>query len=541
MTKVSTQDLKAFGLAVKRARSLKPWTLDELGAAINPPVGKSLISKIEKGRKETLNSRTVGRFIQALEMDETWIDRFLDTDASDDSDETKAERDADLIMDRAQRENVTEGASEELLIQLANTYAEGTHRDREEAYLGLRKALEAAQRIRQRGEMPPDNTGSQLNAVMAEVAKLNDAGELDDADALLDQEERRMREAHKTEQERLEQQAAAMLARRLDQDRLRNRPDLGAKRLVADLRQNPQAGKLFWEISSKADDWREKGDKAGDLFALKVGLELAKFNYERVKTKTGLAVSALYTLGCCHFRLAKRSANDRHLVVAQNAFFAAIKKTSRQKEPVNWSAYQGGLGVVQQELGERTKDEELLRLAVQAHRTALEIDIAEKSSEQHIGWESLANSLRALGELSSDAAFLLEAADALETALKLMSGKADKVELGRTRNNLALAQRWLGSVTADLNMLQTARQSFAACEALAYSKEAPFIWAMLQWNIADLALARHALAPDAALLVEARAYVSAARAFFVDGSDYQTQRCDDLLARIDQAEANLSY
>jgi hypothetical protein len=30
---------------------------------------------------------------------------------------------------------------------------------------------------------------------------------------------------------------------------------------------------------------------------------------------------------------------------------------------------------------------------------------------------------------------------------------------------------------------------------------------------------------------------TAARAFFVDGSDYQTERCDDLLTKIKTAEA----
>lgn len=137
MTKVSPDDLKAFGIAVKRARSLNGWTLDELGAKVEPPVGKSLVSKIEKGRKETLNSRTVGRFIKALDLDESWIDKFLDTDTTDDGDETTAERDADRIIERAQRENVTRGASEELLIQLANRYAEGAHKDRETAYIAV--------------------------------------------------------------------------------------------------------------------------------------------------------------------------------------------------------------------------------------------------------------------------------------------------------------------------------------------------------------------------------------------------------------------
>ena len=190
MIKVSPEDLKAFGLAVKHARSLKTWTLDELGATIDPPVGKSFISKIEKGRKGALNSRTVGRFIKALEMDEAWIDKFLDTDTTDESDETPAERDADRLIQMVTRYETIPQSSEHLLILLANQHAEGHYTDQSTTFVGLTKALEAAKSIRKRGKMSPDNTGSQLNAVMAEVAKLNAEGALDETKDLLDDEEK---------------------------------------------------------------------------------------------------------------------------------------------------------------------------------------------------------------------------------------------------------------------------------------------------------------------------------------------------------------
>ena len=190
MIKVSPEDLKAFGLAVKHALSLETWALDELGAAIDPPVGKSFISKIEKGRKGALNSRTVGRFIKALEMDEAWIDKFLDTDTTDESDETPAERDADRLIQMVTRYETIPQSSEHLLILLANQHAEGHYTDQSTTFVGLTKALEAAESIRKRGKMSPDNTGSQLNAVMAEVAKLNAEGALDETNDLLDDEEK---------------------------------------------------------------------------------------------------------------------------------------------------------------------------------------------------------------------------------------------------------------------------------------------------------------------------------------------------------------
>ena len=190
MIKVPPEDLKAFGLAVKHARSLKTWNLDELGATIDPPVGKSFISKIEKGRKGALNSRTVGRFIKALEMDEAWINKFPDTDTTDESDETPAERDADRLIQMVTRYETIPQSSEHLLILLANQHAEGHYTDQSTTFVGLTKALEAAKSIRKRGKMSPDNTGSQLNAVMAEVAKLNAEGALDETKDLLDDEEK---------------------------------------------------------------------------------------------------------------------------------------------------------------------------------------------------------------------------------------------------------------------------------------------------------------------------------------------------------------
>lgn len=64
----------------------------------------------------------------------------------------------------------------------------------------------------------------------------------------------------------------------------------------------------------------------------------------------------------------------------------------------------------------------------------------------------------------------------------------------------------------------------------------PLDWAATRNNIADLALARFRLDPDPAHLIEARNYLAKARAFFVEGSEYQTQRCDELLAEIEAAE-----
>ena len=141
------------------------------------------------------------------------------------------------------------------------------------------------------------------------------------------------------------------------------------------------------------------------------------------------------------------------------------------------------------------------------------------------------------GRVDQRCRHLREAEDTQAKSLDLRNKEEDALDWGLSQNNLAHTQRWLGAVTNDAAKLQEARDGYAACEDLGFEGEAPFRWSTLQWNIADLALARYRVAPDPALLVEARDYVTRARTFFVDGSEYQTKRCDALIAQIDAAEA----
>lgn len=102
--------------------------------------------------------------------------------------------------------------------------------------------------------------------------------------------------------------------------------------------------------------------------------------------------------------------------------------------------------------------------------------------------------------------------------------------------NEGLALRWLGTLTENADILHQAREVYRECETLEVHEKAPMNWAKNQWNIADLALARFALDPNPALLVEARDNVMQARDFFLQGSEYQTRLCDELIAKIDEIE-----
>lgn len=531
MPKIDQDVLKDFGRTVKRASALKEWNQQTLGGKMNPPVGASFISKVERGKRDNLNARTVGRFIKALDLDESWIDKFLDAEDAADGLETKAEQEADRVIDRLRREGKAEGTSDDLLIQLANNFTEGDHKDTDTAFRSVEAALERLKTSENIAQLA-GNADAQFTALMGEVDALNNAGEFDLAHDRLAEQAATLRE----EKDRLARLSELQLEKELNQDRLRNRPDLAAERIISNLREFPR-GQLFWAVDRTANEWQRQGDKAGDIFALDVALSLARDNYNRVKTKKPLAAAALRTLGWCHLRLAERSSEDHYLKDAYRAFSAAVKKTSKAKDPENWAARQDGLGGVLLEMGKREQNKDLLENAVIALRAALKLNQKLGSDGVKHRWNNLGNTLQTLGEVTKDADILRDAETALTEALALKDPDKDLLDWQSTQCNLAVAQRWLGAVTCDPAKLQEAREGYAACEDLAFEKDAPFDWAKLQWNIADLALARYQLDPDPAFLTEARDHLARARAFFVDGSDYQTERCDELLAQIDAAEA----
>ena len=524
---VSEDVRKDFGRAVKRARSLKPWTADQLGAAMDPPVGKSFISKVERGTKEAIDTRTVGRFIKALNLDESWIDKFLDAETGDESDETKSEQDADRVVSRLQRSGETLGNSEDLLILLANDHTDGTYRDLETAYIAVRESLRTLERMKSAGTVP-DNADGQYQALMAEVYRLNQSGERDAAAEALDDA-----------MARNEQIRAKIFQDQLDQDRIRNRPDLAAKRLIKDLQGQEGRGKLFWAVNTLSVDWCDQGQRFGDMFRLRVALALARDNYERrSKGKRGLEAAALHQLGWCYRLVGERAVSERPLELARNALEGSVKKTETQ-DRVNWAARVSDWSSSLRELGERREDIDVLHDAVNKARRA--IGAATQQGDQELNrrcWLHFGLALLKLGEATGNADVLKEAVDACTTRQSFTQKTDDQYEWEIGQSNLGLAQRWLGAVTQDLGMLQTARETYVSCENVQTKFDAPFSLAQLHWNIADLALARYELEPDTKLLAEARDYVSRARAFFVDGSEHQTERCDALIAKLEAFEAD---
>jgi transcriptional regulator with XRE-family HTH domain len=380
------EKLQAFGKAVKAARALKGMTLDQAAfKCLGRDNAKGYFSQIENGKRQ-ITARTAGKIITALEMDAALLEPFLGEDEIAEDEVTKADTDAEKLIVKAQADNTGAVTGERLLIDLAYEFAEGSYNDLFTAYKGLRAALEAAKELKAQGNLP-QNSSSQLDEVLRRVSELNEDGDRDGAAEFLAAEEKR-----------LDAETEALFNAQLKQDRVRNRPDLAAKRLYKNTaRKAHQAGrKRFVAIDDLVYEWIEDGDKSGDMFSLQVALELAKTSKSAASGTH--AEMALYRLGWCYFRLAERSPKEGLLRAAENTFRAGLQKSNKTTEPLAWSANQYGLGVVLKEIGRRNRDDAVLRKSVSASRACVEIGERHDSTENGKRLSGLGTALLTLGQ-----------------------------------------------------------------------------------------------------------------------------------------------
>ena len=199
-----SDDAIAFGKLVRQRRRALQRTQEALAAeALGNLDRKGTISQIENGKIPKITRDTVKKVAKALAIDVEDIPASLrwpeanevvkDTNTvvhevqatANEIAETQ-KRLIETLSTQARDFNVKEG----MLIALARRYAEGSPNDFDAAYAGLEQALKVAADDRERGKLP-SNTDDAVNAVIARVDALNDAGELDSAAAFLAAEETR--------------------------------------------------------------------------------------------------------------------------------------------------------------------------------------------------------------------------------------------------------------------------------------------------------------------------------------------------------------
>ncbi|MEM6387169.1 MAG: helix-turn-helix transcriptional regulator [Pseudomonadota bacterium] len=266
---------KELGYAIRQARLGKGWSREQLAhEALGNGDRKSYVGQVEKGRRN-LSAETIDKFDQVLSLPEDIVKaaHLADPPAKVEPKEEidRQERDAEMVYNRILREGETYGASDDLLIDLANNYTMGNYRDRETAYIGVRDALEASTKLRS-----GSNSGTDF-AFLDTVSELNNIGDYEEANRLFDAEEKAMRRAHRAEMERLAEVERQMLEKRLAQFRLQNTPKAAAEYWLQHFKRNP--GEKGWqrETLSKIVELNRNGNNLNNLFDLRTALFLANY------------------------------------------------------------------------------------------------------------------------------------------------------------------------------------------------------------------------------------------------------------------------
>jgi transcriptional regulator with XRE-family HTH domain len=567
---VTPEGLREFGSHVREARVRKGWTLEILAeVALNNPDRKGYVSQIENG-KRPLSALTVGNLARVLDLPAEVTRPLLFAPAEQDE-VTREDRVAETLIRKTDADPAPPQA-EALVVALAYEFAGGKFLELATAYTALRGALQAAQEVKDQIARL-HNMDDRLAAVLRRVDEMNDRGETDAAGQELDAAIR----AKEAEIEALQDAA-------LQQDRLRNDAASYAKRLVARLRAAAPPGGVFMATMHLLNEWKERGERKGDPFDLAVALALARINYARAKGPQTL--QAVTSLGVSHLAMGKRLSGNDHLVSALNSFTDARKLAPLRSRPENWAISQNNLGTALGSLGDRERDTSRLHDAIAAYRTALKVRTREAApiewaaTQNNLGgtlqslaeregdtarlheslaayraslqvrtreaapmdWadtqNNLANALRLLGELEDDIDYLQHAVATHRAVLEIRTRAAVPMDWAATQNNLGLALRWLGTVTRDTSHFDAADAALRNCLTVRTRDAAPFLWAETQWNLADLALARDAVSPHSALILQARDHLAQAREVFAEAENaHQLAKCDRLQAQIDAAEA----
>jgi len=355
--------LVQFGLRVRQARTAKLWTLTQLAhEAFGNQDRKGYVSQIENGRKP-ITPLTVAKLAKALDLPAEVTNPILGLALP----QTEVETEEDKVAEALIAANPAEGTpdiSESLMVALAYEYAKGSHGDLQSAYLGLRAALQTAAQMQQTARLP-HNTLDQVDAVLAEVDRLNRAGQLEAGAQALDA-------ALAEARDRVAQQTSGlmrMLDSAVDQARLLNRPDMAATALVERLTLDTPADP-FNALRALQDIWYERGRDQGLAFDATVAIHLAEETFACAQTPDQRG-AALNDLGIALSTLGEREVGTVRLEQAVTAYENALLEWTRGRVPLDWATTQNNLGTALSTLGGREAGTARLEQAVTAFENAL--------------------------------------------------------------------------------------------------------------------------------------------------------------------------
>ena len=358
--------------------------------------------------------------------------------------------------------------TEQLFIGLAKRIAADVP-DIDTAHRELERAVEIAGRMDRSG-----NLGDQINSVLDEVKRLNDADNLDAAQAVIDDA---LAQA--------DAQKSRLLGMAVDQGLLRRDAPTAATHLMALADMDAGGRAAFSDLRILRREWYERGRDKGLNLDLMVAVALAHAIQTRAQgaDETG---AALNDLGIALESLGQRETGTARLEQAVAAYRDALLERTRDRVPLAWAMTQNNLGTALKTLGQRETGTARLEQAVAAYRAAL---LERTRDRVPLDWaatqNNLGNALSTLGQRETGTARLEEAVAAYRDAL--LERTRDRVPLGwaMTQNNLGTALRTLGERETGTARLEQAVAAYRAA-LLEYTRDrVPLNWAMTQNNLGN--------------------------------------------------------
>jgi transcriptional regulator with XRE-family HTH domain len=521
LTELDSDLLSEFGAALFRKRNKLGKNQSQIKSA---DVG--VISKLENGKPAGISAKVVSRIVQELDMGEEWTDRFIEFELA------KKRKRTDQILKFADADDLAKSSAKELLLGLADKFAGDDFQDAFSAYQALRSALEEAEKLKTQGTMP-HNLGDQMQAVLQRVAAHNDQGEFD---AGQDEFTNALKRAD-ADAERIMSEKIAIYNHATAQAQLQNDPELAAQIIVARLTLEARPEGLNNAVAQEGNALIKAYYGQTSRFFRRVQLALAEGSLKRAKGPN--KAWGYFNLAINQRALAHQENGVERLEAAYASCKAAIKMSEKHGIPVARARALAELANCLQMIWERTDDTpdpQMVKAARTAYRLVLETPSAKAQDRAHIT-TTLAEILADLGQGEADSNMLDEALIRFEEAMGYFADWGDDgafyAESAKT--SMALAQLRRGRVIKSMANLGQAATTFNA-NAVEQKETQPYYWAIGQWNLADLALAKWEVGGDLAQLIHAQTHLNDARAVFEQGlSEFQLNKCDELQAQIDAA------
>ncbi|SHH81608.1 tetratricopeptide repeat protein [Marivita hallyeonensis] len=433
---------------------------------------KADIQKLEAGKSAKPTARTLKKFRDASIVSKEEID------ACRTAEEIELARYAEHLFEVIKEAVAQTEVSDDLALELTERYAAGNPEDFEGAVRGLMRALEIAAKRPTTGNLDAD-----VNDIIAEVKRLNDVGQMEDAARALDE----ALEAGLAEEELRKAGNDALIREGIDQAILMRDVEKAAALLVRQVeRETPSTKRQFQMLHDVAVEWTTTGRDRGLAFDLEVSIALSRMLMDRASDRDERGQAANRT-GNALSALGERESGTARLEEAVAAYRAALEEYTRERVPLNWAMTQNNLGNALSILGKRESGTARLEEAVTAYRAALE----ERTRERvPLDWamtqNNLSNALLALGERDSGTARLEEAVTAYRAALEERTRERVPLGWATTQNNLGNALQSLGERESGTTRLEEAVVAYRAALEEYTRERAPLEWAESQNNLGNV-------------------------------------------------------